>query len=257
MSRLRLTFLGTGDAAQTPVYGCDCAICARARKDTSFRRGPCSALLETAGQRWLIDSGLTDLAERFPPGSLAGIFQTHYHADHVQGLLHLRWGVGSSIPVYGPADPQGFADLYKHNGLLDFSHPFAPFERRPLGREARVTALPLAHSKITLGYLFESGSSRLAYLTDTVDLPDACISYLKQCKLNALILDCTFPPRQNAPRNHNDLTLALAIVAALKPEQTFLTHISHDFDAWLEQPEQASRLPPAVALAHDGLIVEM
>ena len=80
--------------------------------------------------------------------------QTHYHADHAQGLLHLRWGQGLVIPVHGPDDPEGLADLYKHPGILDFSQPFMALERRQLG-ELKVTALPLTHSRPTFGYLFE------------------------------------------------------------------------------------------------------
>ena len=174
---MRLTLLGTGDARQVPVYRCDCPACRNARADAGLRRRPCSALLECAGQRWLIDSGLVDLCERFPPHSLDGILQTHYHADHAQGLLHLRWGQGLVIPVHGPADPEGLADLYKHPGILDFSQPFGAFERRQWGALA-ATALPLVHSKPTFGYLLEGASEegtirRLAYLTDTVGLPAA------------------------------------------------------------------------------------
>lgn len=57
----------------------------------SFRRRPCSAVLALDGQQWLIDGGRMDLCELFPAPSLHGILQTHYHADHAQGLLHLRW----------------------------------------------------------------------------------------------------------------------------------------------------------------------
>lgn len=89
---MRLTLLGTADARQVPVYGCQCPACLAAMADHRLRRLPCSALIECGDQRWLIDSGLTDLAERFPPRTLSGILQTHYHADHARGLLHLRWG---------------------------------------------------------------------------------------------------------------------------------------------------------------------
>ncbi|MDR1890250.1 MAG: phosphonate metabolism protein PhnP [Zoogloeaceae bacterium] len=253
--RLRLTFLGTGDAAQTPVYGCNCSVCARARQNADHRRGPCSILLEMAGQRWLIDSGLPDLAERFPGGSLDGIFQTHYHADHAEGLLRLRWGVGPALPVYGPADPEGFADLYKYHGPLDFSRPFAAFERRPLGETAHITAIPLTHSRICFGYLIESGPCRFAYLTDTISLPPESAAYLRQYPLNLLILDCTFPPQESPPRNHNDLTRALETITALSPEKTLLTHISHAFDAWLETPSAQNALPPCVSCAQDGLSI--
>jgi phosphoribosyl 1,2-cyclic phosphate phosphodiesterase len=253
MSRVRLTFLGTGDAAQTPVHGCDCPVCARARQSAKHRRGPCSALLEIAGQRWLIDSGLPDLADRFPGGYLNGILQTHYHADHAAGLLRLRWGLGPPLPIYGPADPQGFADIYKHAGPLDFSRPFAAFERRPLGKTASVTAIPLTHSCPCLGYVIESGPCRLAWLTDTAGLPPESKACLKESRLTLLALDATLPPQETAPRNHNDLTRALEIVADLRPDKTLLTHIGHTLDLWLD--EHPAQLPPSVACARDGLSV--
>lgn len=245
---MRLTILGSGNARQVPVYNCDCIACRAARHDPSKRRGPCCALIECGSQRWLIDSGLTDLTERFAPGSLSGILQTHYHADHAQGLLHLRWGLGLRIPVHGPRDPEGLADLYKHPGILDFSQPFAALERRELG-ELSVTALPLNHSKPTLGYLFEGMGRRIAYLTDTLGVPEVSLSVLRQRPLDLLVLDCSSPP-QAEPQNHNDLTHALATIVELQPKQALLTHIGHDLDAWLLGSPDA--LPAGVSLACDG-----
>ncbi|NAS70566.1 phosphonate metabolism protein PhnP [Pseudomonas syringae pv. actinidiae] len=247
---MRLTLLGTGDARQVPVYGCQCVACLAAQANQDLRRLPCSALIECAGQRWLIDSGLTDLTERFPPHSLNGILQTHYHADHAQGLLHLRWGQGLVIPVHGPADPEGLADLYKHPGILDFSQPFAAFETRALG-ELHVTALPLTHSRPTFGYLLEGDGQRMAYLTDTVGLPDATCEFLQRQPLDVLILDCSMPPQSQPPRNHNDLTLALESIDQLRPAKAVLTHIGHTLDAWLMEPPQ--RLPGHVLIGRDGM----
>jgi phosphoribosyl 1,2-cyclic phosphate phosphodiesterase len=249
---MRLTLLGSGDARQLPVYNCSCAACAGARVNPARRRGPCSALIECGTQRWLIDSGLTDLTERFPPHSLSGILQTHYHVDHAQGLLHLRWGQGLIIPVHGPDDPEGLADLYKHPGILDFSQPFAPFERRQLG-ELSVTALPLNHSKLTFGYLLEGDGRRIAYLTDTLGVPAASAEILCQQPLDLLVLDCSTAPQPIAPRNHNDLTRALEVVEQLQPRETVLTHIGHSFDAWLL--EHSDALPAGVSLAFDGRVL--
>ncbi len=248
---MRLTILGSGNARQVPVYNCDCAACQRARLDPAWRRGPCCALIECGAQRWLIDSGITDITERFAPGSLSGILQTHYHADHAQGLLHLRWGLGMRIPVHGPNDPEGLADLYKHPGILDFSEPFAALERRELG-ELSVTALPLNHSKPTLGYLFEGMGRRIAYLTDTLGVPEASLSVLRQAPLDLLVLDCSSPP-QTSPQNHNDLTLALAVIAELKPAHALLTHIGHNLDSWLM--EHPGALPASISLASDGQLL--
>jgi len=247
-----MTLLGTGDARQVPVYNCSCGACARARREPRYRRGPCSAVLEFEGGRWLIDAGLTDLAERFPPGSLSGVLQTHYHADHAQGLLHLRWGIGLSIPVLGPADPEGLADLYKHPGILDFSRTLTAFAPQDLGG-CTVTPVPLQHSRPTLGYVFERAGRRYAYLTDTVGLPAETTAWLQQRPLDILVLDCSFPPQPATPRNHNDLTRALEIIRFLPVEQAVLTHIGHDMDAWLM--EESASLPEGVRLAHDGLVL--
>lgn len=249
---MQLTLLGTGSARQLPVYNCECVACARARREPRYRRGPCSAVLECGGTRWLIDAGHTDLAERFPPGSLSGILQTHYHADHAQGLLHLRWGVNLRIPVLGPPDPEGLADLYKHPGILDFSKTLTPFVPEDLG-EYTVTPVPLIHSKLTFGYVFDGAGKRYAYLTDTVGLPDDTTAFLQRTPLDLLVLDCSHPPAKGAPRNHNDLTRALEIVRALPVRQTVLTHIGHEFDAWLMVNEGG--LPEGVSVGRDGMVL--
>lgn len=249
---MRLTLLGTGDARQVPVYGCQCQACRAARDDGRWRRLPCCAWVECGDQRWLIDSGLTDLTERFAPRSLSGILQTHYHADHAQGLLHLRWGQGLVIPVHGPVDSEGLADLYKHPGILDFSQPFSAFETRQFG-DLRVTALPLVHSRPTLGYLLEGGGRCIAYLTDTVGLPEETTDLLRRSTLDLLVLDCSMPPQPQAPRNHNDLNLALQIIATLQPRQAVLTHVGHTLDAWLlHEPRE---LPAHVTIARDGMVL--
>lgn len=253
---MRLTLLGTGNAAQVPVYNCDCIACMRSRALALYKRGPCSALLEAGGQRWLIDSGLMDLATRFPPHSLAGVMQTHYHADHVQGLLHLRWGQGLTLPVLGPPDPDGFADLYKHPGILDFSQTLNPFESVQLGGPdgVSVTPVPLAHSKLTYGYVWSDGAKRYAYLTDTVGLPSETADYLRRQPLDLLVLDCSYPPQPSAPRNHNDLNTALQTLERLTVKKTVLTHVGHSFDAWLMEHE--AQLPAHVVVGRDGDIFE-
>ncbi|NYT85847.1 phosphonate metabolism protein PhnP [Pollutimonas harenae] len=248
---MRLTLLGTGNAGQVPVYNCFCAACERARAKPQYRRGPCSALLEFGTQRWLVDAGLTDLAERFPPGSLSGIIQTHYHADHAQGLLHLRWGLDMSLPVLGPPDPDGLADLYKYPGILDFSRKLEAFVPAQLDG-CVVTPVPLAHSKITYGYVFEAEGQRYAYLTDTVGLPPDTQAFLARQPLDLLVLDCSFAPTTTAPRNHNDLSRALDTIHALNVKQAVLTHISHGLDVWLM--DEANTLPDGVVVGHDGAV---
>lgn len=250
---MRVTFLGTGAAGGVPLYGCHCPACERAKNDRRFVRRPCSVLLEAGDTRILIDAGLMDLHERFPPGRLTAILLTHYHPDHVQGLFHLRWGKGTPITVFGPPDAAGCADLYKNPGLLDIRRltKFAPVVMGAL----TITPLPLIHSKVTFGYgIKDSRGACFAYLTDTLRLPPATAQFLRAWGRCDLALDCSFPPRQ-APANHNDWVAALEVIAAVQPRRSWLTHIGHELDAW--RLAEAPSLPPDVAFASDDLTLHI
>ena len=134
---LTIHLTGTGSAQLVPVFGCDCPACRRARADDAHRRRPCSAVVTFNSAVTLLDAGQADLMTQWPAGSFQQFLLTHYHMDHVQGLFPLRWGVGEPIAVYGPPDEQGCDDLFKHPGLLDFSHtvePFVRFELQEIGR---------------------------------------------------------------------------------------------------------------------------
>lgn len=249
---MRVTFLGTGAAGGVPLFGCTCAACERAHHEPAFVRRPCSALIESGSTRILLDAGLTDLHERFKPGELDAIVLTHFHPDHVQGLFHLRWGVGTRIPVYAPPDSEGCADLYKHPGILEF-HALAKFETITIGA-LTLTPLPLIHSKATFGYAIESSTgSRFAYLTDTLGLPPRTEIFLTDWQPNGLALDCSYPP-QDAPKNHNDWNTALTIIDKVRPQQAWLTHISHSVDTWLLTSGESY---PGIAIAMDGARVDL
>ncbi|NLC35002.1 MAG: hypothetical protein GX772_00890 [Alcaligenaceae bacterium] len=73
----------------------------------------------------------------------------------------------------------------------------------------------------------------------------------KQVLFDLLVLDCSFPPADQAPRNHNDLTRALETVQSLSVRRTVLTHIGHELDAWLMENENA--LPEGVTAGYDGM----
>lgn len=251
---MRLRFVGTGDSAQVPRFGCDCAACERARVLSCHRRGPCCAEVRVDGHRYLLDAGRMDLAESCERERPAAILLTHYHADHVQGLFHLRWGTGEPIPVYGPKDAHGCADLFKHSGVLDFQPGLKPF--RPLRLVGcEVIPVPLTHSKPTLGFCLDDGGTRLAYLTDTCGLPVETDRFLRDWRPDVVVLDATYPGSHAEPRNHNTVPMALEILERLAPRQAWLTHLGHEVDAELMSVTLA--LPPNVALAQDGLEADL
>ena len=248
---MKFTLLGSGAVGGVPLYGCDCPACLRARTFKDHIRRPASALLEHAGTRIALDAGLADFGQRFPSGSLDALLLTHYHMDHVAGLFEIRWGKGASLAVHGPVDEKGCDDLHTHHGILDFSATLEPFQCFEIN-DIRITALPLIHSRPTLGYFLEVDGARIAYLTDTVDLPATTLAFLQTHRPDVMVLDCSHPPSDTPRRNHNDLNLALQLHKSIAPLETWLTHIGHDLDAWFMAHPNA--LPLGVLLAHDGQI---
>jgi phosphoribosyl 1,2-cyclic phosphate phosphodiesterase len=244
---MRLTFLGTGAAGGVPLWGCECVVCAQARIDLSCVRRPNCAVIEADDVRLLLDAGVMDVADRFPAGELSAILITHFHPDHVQGLFHWRWGVGE-LDVFAPHDTEGCADLYKYPGPLKFRH-LHKFSEFNVGN-VRITPVPLVHSKPTLGYCIEHNGIRLAYLSDSSELPSSTSAFLTAWQPHTICLDCTHPPGIKGKRNHFDLPEALAIGKNFPASNIVLMHISHHLDEWLMTHPDA--LPDRVALARDS-----
>lgn len=252
---MKFTFLGTGNAANVPAYGCTCKACERALKDPAYRRYSASAFIETQHTKILLDAGLPEIGKRFPAGALDKILLTHYHMDHVHGLFPMRWGRTAPISVIGPDDPKGCDDLFKHPGILDFSkksQAFKPFYLSDLN----ITPVPMQHSRPTLGYVIQQAAGNtFAYLTDTVGLPADTEYYLQEKGVHALAIDCSYPPKGVPPKGHNDLITALEVIDTLAPKHAYLTHISHDLDSWFM--DNPNCLPANVSLARDNQIIEL
>lgn len=87
---MKMTLMGTGTSHGVPVIACDCDVCKST--DPHNKRFRCSALLEHAGQSFLIDVGpdFRTQALRQNIKRLDAVFITHSHADHLHGIDDLR-----------------------------------------------------------------------------------------------------------------------------------------------------------------------
>ena len=95
-----------------------------------------------------------------------------------------------------------------------------------------------------LGFRF----GRFAYLTDCSDIPPASMALLGG--LEVLVLDAL---RRRPHPTHFSVDQAVAMAGQIGARQTYFTHIAHD----LGHADTCAALPPGMALAYDGLVVEI
>lgn len=102
----------SSDISQHLADGLHITLCgAGGPMPSANRSGPCVAVL--AGDKlFIVDAGTNGVRNlgrlRYPIGKIAGVFLTHFHSDHIDGLgelATLRWVQGNHqtpLTIYGP-----------------------------------------------------------------------------------------------------------------------------------------------------------
>jgi phosphoribosyl 1,2-cyclic phosphate phosphodiesterase len=257
---VKLTFLGTGTSFGVPQIGCACAVCHSA--DSRDRRTRCGAVIEgDDGTRLLFDTPPELRLQVLACGidRVDAVFFTHDHADHIHGIDDVRAFTirrSSALPMYGPADTM---ERLEHRFRYVFDARMRPLPgtskpegvARPLQDgeivevgPLRVEAIAVPHGPVTV-FAYRVGS--MAYVTDAKEIPLATIERLRGLKV--LVLNALF--RREHP-THLSVSQAIATAQQIGASRTFLTHLTHEtFHAAL-----AAELPPGIAPAYDGLVVE-
>jgi phosphoribosyl 1,2-cyclic phosphate phosphodiesterase len=203
---------------------------------------------------------------------LDGVILTHYHHDHIGGLddvrpyLHI---MQKPIALYGNEETlrhvkeEAFCYAFKEN-----PYPGAPqFELHTVGAgsvncAAGVENMANAES-FTIGDIvlqpveilhkadfsilgYRTGD--LVYLTDVKFIPDESIKKIRGARV--LVINAL---RGWQHPSHLSLPEALEIIADIKPQTAYLTHISHRLGRYEEIIKQ---LPKNVQPAYDGLAVD-
>ena len=257
---MRLTFLGTGTSFGVPQVGCACATCRS--DDPRDRRTRCAVVIETpGGTRLLVDTPpelrLQLLAAQVR--DVDAVLFTHEHADHLHGIDDLRAFTvrrDRPLPLYGDVGTlDAIAARFRY--IVDPACRPLPGTSKPEGTPVRITAgvpfrvgdadiLPIAvpHGPVTvLG--FRVGP--LAYVTDAQHLPESAFDALAGVEL--LVLNALWH-RPHPP--HLSIADAVAAAQRIGAARTYLTHLTHE----TPHAALAAELPPGIAPAHDGLVVE-
>jgi ribonuclease Z len=168
--------------------------------------GPCVAVV-AGNQLFVVDAGtdgVRNLARMgYQPGTIQGVFLTHFHSDHIDGLGEMgtiRWAGGDNatpLPVYGPTGVERVVDgfnaayaqdfTYRHQHHGDLVAPLdaaglqaITFTKPPMGELTlvyegeglKVEALTVDHSPVepAVGYRFSYKGRSLLITGDTVKL---------------------------------------------------------------------------------------
>ncbi len=253
---MKVTFLGTGTSQGVPVIGCECEVCRSL--DYRDKRLRVSVFLEVNGKNMVIDSGpdfrQQMLRERI--NKLDAVRLTHSHKDHIAGLDDVRafnFLQKEGMPIYGttPTLEQIKREYYyafegeRYPGIPVLNlHEISETDFAFNG--IRIIPLPVMHLRMpVLGFRIGDFS----YITDANFIPEATFEKLKGTKV--LVLNAL---QKESHVSHFTLEEALVQSKKIGADQTYFTHISHKMGLHQQVNKE---LPPAVALAHDGLTVTL
>ncbi|HEU4763157.1 MAG TPA: MBL fold metallo-hydrolase [Gemmatimonadales bacterium] len=256
---MRLTLLGTGTSFGVPQVGCDCAVCRSA--DPRDRRSRTSALVEGPEGTILIDTPPELRLQLLGAGvrTVDAVLFTHAHADHVAGIDDLRvFSVNARrpVPVYGPAETiDRLRDGYRY--IFDDAVRPPPGTSKPRltphvlepGRTAQVAGMPVLPVPVPHGdtTVFGYRIGPLAYVTDVKQVGPDTVAALQGVEV--LVLGALW---WRPHPTHQSIGEAVAAAQAIGARRTLLTHLTHETG----HADLAARLPPLIAPASDGLVVE-
>lgn len=242
------------------MIGCDCAICQS--DEPRNKRSRSSIVVRAGGITLLVDSGpdLRMQALREGLREIDAVLYTHAHLDHVAGFDELRafcWKKREPLPLH--ATEECMRTLQNMFRWAFFPARVIEGYVRPDSRvicgpfsygDLQVTALPVEHGHVeTVGYLFEySGARSVAYLPDVKRVPPGTRQLLEN--VGVLIVDAL---RSTPHSTHFSLDEALELAKDTGAGETWLTHLSHEYD--FESLEK--QLPEGVHVAWDKLRISL
>jgi phosphoribosyl 1,2-cyclic phosphate phosphodiesterase len=254
---LNITVLGSGTSQGVPVIACNCKVCTSNNpKDKRLR---CSILISYNGENYVIDSGPDFRYQMLRENvqTLRAVLFTHEHKDHVSGLDDVRafnFKEDRDMQVYCSKRVEVALKREFHYVFDEDKYPGVPLiqlntiqnEKFILQGGLEVQPIEVMHYKMpVIAYRIKD----FAYITDAKTISESEREKLKGVKV--LIVNAL---RIQEHISHFNLDEALQLIEEVKPEQAYLTHISHLFGT---HEEIQSLCPSNVYPAFDGLKIAL
>lgn len=253
---MKVTFLGTGTSQGIPIIGSNHPVCLSENpKDKRLR---VSVMVEWDGLNILIDCGpdfrMQMLANNF--ARLDAILFTHEHNDHVAGLDDIRpfFFRQGNIPIYAHERVlNALKKRFDYIFVTENKYPGAPGVNEHIVTDndfeiegKHITPVSYLHNQLQV-YGYRMGG--FAYLTDIKSISETEAEKLKN--LEVVVVSAL---RIEPHHSHFNLAEALEFIEKIKPNKTYLTHISHLL-GFHDEVEQS--LPENVHLAYDNLKISI
>ncbi len=218
----------------------------------NWRTRPCVALIGPAGTL-IVDCPPEMRLQCRLHGvqHIDAVLITHSHADHVMGMDDLRsitMRTGRGMPVYAlPRYQDDIRRIFKYAfDALPATLIVPRFELRDVPETLDVCGLRLSTFTVLHGTwpVTAFRVNDFAYITDVSEIPEP--EYAKLRGLDTLVLDGL---RYEPHPNHFHYDQAIAVAQRIGAKQTYLTHLTHDYDHDVVN----AQLPRGIELAYDGL----
>lgn len=250
---IQLTFLGSGCWQGIPAPFGDDKISKNVTWDSKNFRFRTSLQIVTDNGKNIIVEITPDIrlqSWKFHVGKPDACLISHWHWDHLFGLLDLDWFVEKhGLTIYGNDITRERCNSQMNHVKVDFKvlKPFKPF----MIDNIQITPIPVDHVKNTHGFLFEDVNKgcKIVYLADLYGMPSSTTTLIKNADM--VIFDATYLESDiRDDSTHLQKDEIIPFLSRLAAREIILTHIGSYHGLTHEDLE---RKFPQYTIAYDGM----